>query len=114
VSGFFLSPRIAWGTGAVEQLSGLGSARAFVLVDAHVARQEGHRRIVEELAKSDTATTVEVASEAPQDLASIALKTVGSLVKGLIPLRSLVAGFLMTTNLANPGTRKVPVFFSSL
>jgi alcohol dehydrogenase class IV len=71
VSGFFLSPRIAWGTGAVEQLSGLGSARAFVLVDAHVARQEGHRRIVEELAKSDTATTVEVASEAPQDLASI-------------------------------------------
>jgi pimeloyl-ACP methyl ester carboxylesterase len=27
-------------------------------------------------------------------------------VKGLMPLRSFVAGFLMTTNFANPGTKK--------
>jgi alcohol dehydrogenase class IV len=68
VSGFFLSPRIAWGTGAVEQLSGLGSKRAFLLVDPTVAHHDGHRRVVEELAKSDTATTVEVASDAPHEV----------------------------------------------
>src|SRR5262249_34426262 len=46
--------------------------------------------------------------------AGFALNTVGSLVKGLMPLRSLVAGFLMTTNLANPGSMNTPAFFSSL
>lgn len=46
--------------------------------------------------------------------AGLALNTVGSLVKGLMPLRSLVAGFLMTTNFAKPGRRKEPVFFNSL
>jgi alcohol dehydrogenase class IV len=71
VSGFFLSPRIAWGTGAIEQLSGLGSRRAVVLVDPTVARREGQRRLVEELAKSDTVTQVEVLSEAPQALAAV-------------------------------------------
>ncbi|MGA8275184.1 MAG: iron-containing alcohol dehydrogenase [Thermoplasmata archaeon] len=71
MSGFFLSPRIAWGTGALEQLSGLGSTRAFVLVDPAVARQDGQRRIVEELAKSDTVTTVEVASDAPHEVAAV-------------------------------------------
>ena len=46
--------------------------------------------------------------------AGLALNTVGSLVNGLMPSRSLVAGFLMTTNFAKPGTTKVPVFLSSL
>src|ERR1700721_2846167 len=46
--------------------------------------------------------------------AGFALKTVGSLVNGLMPLRAFVAGFLTTTNLANPGTTKAPVFLSSL
>src|SRR4029450_10984048 len=46
--------------------------------------------------------------------AGFALNIVGSFVNGLMPLRSFVAGFLMTTNLANPGTRKVPVLLSSL
>src|SRR5262249_14487133 len=46
--------------------------------------------------------------------AGFALNTVGSLVKGLMPFRSLVAGFLMTTNLANPGSMNTPDFFSSL
>jgi alcohol dehydrogenase class IV len=71
MSGFFLSPRIAWGTGALEQLSGLGSTRAFVLVDPTVARADGHRRVVEELEKSDTATTVELASETPQEVSAV-------------------------------------------
>src|SRR3974377_1142062 len=46
--------------------------------------------------------------------ASFALNTVGSFVNGLMPFRAFVAGFLMTTNLANPGTKKAPVFLSSL
>ena len=46
--------------------------------------------------------------------AGFALKVIGSLVNGLIPWRSLVAGFLMTTNFANPGSTKRPFFFSSL
>src|SRR5205823_11532178 len=46
--------------------------------------------------------------------AGFALNIVGSFVNGLMPLRSFVAGFLMTTNLANPGTKKAPVFLSSL
>ncbi len=46
--------------------------------------------------------------------AGFALNTVGSFVNGLMPLRAFVAGFLMTTNLAKPGTTKAPFFFSSL
>jgi len=46
--------------------------------------------------------------------AGLALNTVGSLVKGLIPFRSLVAGFLRTTNFAKPGTMKELFFFNSL
>jgi hypothetical protein len=38
----------------------------------------------------------------------LALNTVDSLVKGLMPLRSLVAGFLMTTKRMRPGTTKTP------
>ena len=47
-------------------------------------------------------------------LAGLALNTVGSFVNGLIPERSLVAGFLMTTNFAKPGNRNAPFFFNSL
>src|ERR1019366_6596374 len=46
--------------------------------------------------------------------AGLALNSIGSLVKGLIPWCALVAGFLMTTNFAKPGTKKAPVFLSSL
>src|ERR1700704_3263041 len=46
--------------------------------------------------------------------AGLALNIIGSPLNGLVPARALVAGFLITTNLANPGTRKTPVFFSSL
>jgi hypothetical protein len=46
--------------------------------------------------------------------AGFALNIVGSLVNGLMPFRAFVAGFLMTTNLANPGTKKAPAFLSSL
>src|SRR5271157_1044400 len=46
--------------------------------------------------------------------AGFALNIVGSFVNGLMPFRAFVAGFLMTTNLADPGTTKAPVFLSSL
>src|SRR6476646_2138192 len=36
--------------------------------------------------------------------AGFALNIIGSPVKGFVPLRALVAGFLITRNLANPGT----------
>src|SRR5215467_4081913 len=46
--------------------------------------------------------------------AGFALNIVGSFVNGLMPFRAFVAGFLITTNLANPGTKKAPDFLSSL
>src|ERR1700733_9222182 len=46
--------------------------------------------------------------------AGLALNVIGSPLNGLVPARALVAGFLITTNLANPGTRKTPDFLSSL
>jgi len=46
--------------------------------------------------------------------AGLALKIVGSLVNGLMPFRAFVAGFLTTTKLASPGTKKASVFLSSL
>jgi alcohol dehydrogenase class IV len=58
MTGFFTAPRVAWGTGAIEQLSGLGARRAIVVVDPAVARTGGHRRVVEELAKSETVVEV--------------------------------------------------------
>jgi len=64
MTGFFTSPRVAWGPGAVEQLSGVGARRAFLAVDPTVAAQDGPRRVVEELAKSST--VVEVHSVGPR------------------------------------------------
>src|SRR5437764_1338587 len=41
--------------------------------------------------------------------AGLALNIISSPLKGLMPLRALVAGFLITTNFANPGTAVVAV-----
>jgi len=76
MTGFFTSPRIAWGPGAVEQLSGLGTRRAFLVVDPTVAAHRGHQRIVEELEKS--ATVVEVFEAGPE---VDRLNSVGELAK---------------------------------
>jgi alcohol dehydrogenase class IV len=73
MTGFFLAPRIGWGPGAIEQLSGLGSRSAVVVVDANVARLHGERRIVEELAKSETAVETVVADAAPDTLPAVEL-----------------------------------------
>ncbi len=47
--GFVTAPAIAWGTGALQQLSGLDARRAFVVADPRVAVQEAGRRAIEEL-----------------------------------------------------------------
>src|SRR5262249_816861 len=46
--------------------------------------------------------------------AGLALNIISSPLNGLVPFRALVAGFLITTNFAKPGTRKTPLFLSSL
>ncbi len=71
MTGFFTAPRIAWGPGAIEQLSGLGAHRALVVVDANVGRRGGERRVVEELAKSDTHVEVVAAPDAPDRIENV-------------------------------------------
>ncbi len=56
--GFVTAPAIAWGTGALEQLSGLGARRAALVVDPAVAAQEGPRRAVEEFERVEAVATV--------------------------------------------------------
>jgi alcohol dehydrogenase class IV len=68
MTGFFLAPRIGFGAGAIEQLSGLGARAALVLVDDAVAHLGGERRIVEELTKSETSVEVVPAGPEPDRL----------------------------------------------
>ena len=67
--GFFTLPRIAWGTGAVEQLSGLGARRVFLLTEPEIASTDGVRRIVEEFAKGGASV---ISYAAPGPLATTA------------------------------------------
>ncbi|MHB1435730.1 MAG: iron-containing alcohol dehydrogenase [Thermoplasmata archaeon] len=60
--GFFTLPRIAWGTGAVEQLSGLGAQRVFLLTEPETASTDPVRRIAEEFAKGGASVTSHTAS----------------------------------------------------
>ena len=72
MTGFFTAPRIAWGPGAVEQLSGLGARRALVVVDPNVARRGGEQRVVEELGKTETHVEVVADLVEPQRLDRVA------------------------------------------
>ncbi len=47
MSGFFVSPRVAFGPGAIEQLAGLGPHRVLLLVAPSVSGLDGVRRIEE-------------------------------------------------------------------
>lgn len=71
MTGFFTAPQVGWGAGAVEQLSGLGARKAFLIVDPSVAQRDGHRRILEEFEKSNTVTEVSTAVEIEPTVASI-------------------------------------------
>src|SRR5260370_38800204 len=46
--------------------------------------------------------------------AGLALNTVGSLVNGLMPARSLLAGFFVPTNFARSGNLSAPAFVGCL
>jgi alcohol dehydrogenase class IV len=71
MTGFFTGPRIAWGPGAIEQLSGLGARRALLVVDAEVGRRGGERRVVEELGKSETHVEVVSDLESPDRIETV-------------------------------------------
>jgi alcohol dehydrogenase len=90
MTGFFTSPRIAWGSGAIEQLSGLGARRALVVVDRTVARTQGHRRVVEELSKSDT--VVEVVDDVEDPDRWDAVDSLSARMGGLAPDWVVVVG----------------------
>lgn len=68
---FFTAPAIAWGAGAVEQLSGLETARAFVVVDPGATKGEAPVRVAEELAKSPTTVETAVAASDPDHVAAV-------------------------------------------
>jgi alcohol dehydrogenase class IV len=70
MTAFFTAPSIAWGPGAVEQLSALGARRAFVVVDVEVERRDGHRRVLEELRKGEVALEVVSDVGVPDEAAS--------------------------------------------
>lgn len=71
MTAFFTAPSIAWGPGALEQLSALGARRPVVVVDPSVARAEAPTRAVEELGKAGARAEVVPAGPGPQHLAAI-------------------------------------------
>ena len=71
MTGYFVAPRIAWGAGAIEELSGLGAHRAALVVDPAVARRGGQRRLVEELTKADATVETLPAADVPDSTESV-------------------------------------------
>jgi len=90
MTGFFTSPRIAWGPGAIEQLSGVGARKALLVVDPVVAGAQGHRRVVEELAKSDT--VVEVVDDVTNPDHAGTVDALSARLRGLAPDWIVVVG----------------------
>ena len=71
MTGFFTAPRIATGPGAIEQLSALGAQRAVIIVDPLLHRGDRHRRLVEELAKTETSVEVLAGDPGEPTIASV-------------------------------------------
>jgi alcohol dehydrogenase class IV len=89
MGGYFTGPRIAWGPGAIEQLSGLGLRRALLLVDRAVAGGDAARRVAEELAKADTVVETVADLENPDRtdvVRDLADRLAGSGTDGLVVL----------------------------
>ena len=68
--GFFTAPRFVFGTGALEQLSGLDARRPAVIVASHLAADTRTARVVEELAKRETSVALLTAPDGPASPAS--------------------------------------------
>jgi alcohol dehydrogenase class IV len=81
--GFFTAPSIAWGTAALEQLSGLGARRAAVVVDPAVAAREGPRRVAEELEHGGA--TVTVVHDRPTSTRTDEVVALASYLRGFDP-----------------------------
>ncbi|HEV2165669.1 MAG TPA: iron-containing alcohol dehydrogenase, partial [Thermoplasmata archaeon] len=58
MTAFFVSPRVATGPGALEQLSSLGARRAAVVVDPALVGSERAQRVAEELRQPTAAVEV--------------------------------------------------------
>jgi len=71
MAAFFTAPAIAWGPGALEQLSALGACRALLTVDPAVARAQLHQRAAEELSKSETVVEIVADLAEPDSLPSV-------------------------------------------
>src|SRR5215207_5347211 len=72
-------------------------------------------RVPESLSRPQTASLATFSGDALTDLlAGLAANCIGSLVKGLMPLRASVAGLFTTDILAKPGMTNSPDSFSSL
>ena len=88
--GFFTAPAIAWGTGALEQLSGLSAQRAAVVVDPAIASQEGPLRVVEELERGEASVTT--LSDRPVSNRLDAVADLAARLRGLDPDWIVVVG----------------------
>jgi len=69
--GFLTVPSIAWGSGALEQLSGLGARRAAVVVDTALASHEATVRLLEELERGGASTAVRAEHAAGPSVGSV-------------------------------------------
>lgn len=108
MSGFFTSPRVAWGPGAIEQLSGLRIHSALVLVDPAIAALDPARRVTQELARSGVPAVV--VEDVP---ASATLHTLATLVDRCKPasfdtVLALGGGSLIDLSKALVATRARP------
>jgi len=71
MTAYFTGPSVAWGPGAIEQLSGLGARRALLFVDRTLALTAPVRRVREELEKSETAVELVPAPPTPDSLVAL-------------------------------------------
>jgi acetaldehyde dehydrogenase/alcohol dehydrogenase len=69
--GYFTAPKLAFGPGAIEQLSSLGAERPAVLVDEHLLHHPATQRVLEELGKTDARVATIPVEPHPPSLASV-------------------------------------------
>lgn len=90
MAGFFTAPRIAWGIGAIEQLSSLGARKALFVVDPAIESQEGPHRVREELVKSETRVELVRAPDRPDSTAGV--ESIADRIRSALPEWIVVVG----------------------
>jgi alcohol dehydrogenase class IV len=99
MQGVFSSPRVVLGPGAIEALSGLGIVRPLLVVDAAVAKSGRHRRIVEELEKTEGSVAT-VIPDAPVEPTFADVERFVPAVRGATPDLVVALGGGSTIDLA--------------